>query len=182
VEIPAGFMTTTQAAKHFQSQGVQVKEAQVVKWIDQGLHSGGRMTTKPRRPRTIEAAVVDQMIANAKAGNKPYHGLKPEKKHGPSRGNQSVADKMRRVAEQQREKKAANQAEVERLGPNWNTNFDTIAPLRRALWLSDRLDYKRLVRLNNEIMQALPLPPAEFKTKIVPLIQRELEGLKAPKR
>ncbi|MDO8625200.1 MAG: hypothetical protein Q7R47_03890, partial [Candidatus Diapherotrites archaeon] len=69
----------------------------------------------------------------------------------------------------------AGKAEWKRLGPNVEANLDAIAALRRALYVSDAIDYKRLAELDRQIKENLTLPPDQFNAKVVPLLQRELK-------
>ncbi|MBS3061494.1 MAG: hypothetical protein J4215_02845 [Candidatus Diapherotrites archaeon] len=164
------FVTTSVAARKLKDYGVKITEGQLGKWIDNGLYTGARIVHHPRKARIIEENVVDQMIANAAAGQKLYAGLKAPKK---GFGAPSV-DQRKEISRRIAANKRKSAADWRQFGGNIEKNLDTIAPLRRELFLRDDVDYQKLLVLDRKIKEGLKLPPKEFNQKIVLVIRRVL--------
>ncbi len=168
-EVPNGFITVSQATQALRSEGSKATEVSVGQWVDKGLLSGARSLRHAQHPRILESTVVERMIENHRHGNKPYLGLMPKKATA-----REVSEHAREIGARIRRERIESEAEWDRIGPNIEKNQDAIAELRRELYLRDDIPPLEAFQVDRIIKNGLALSPAQFKKKIIPLVQAAL--------
>ncbi|MBN1941577.1 MAG: hypothetical protein JW772_05340 [Candidatus Diapherotrites archaeon] len=163
--VPEGFVTVTRAGKIMREEGVKVSDITLTKLVDKGILGSGRLAHHPQHARILSNETVQRLIANRKAGKQWGFGF------------QGIEFRMR--GRPATKPKKMSEAQIRRIGNNFEANLRAAKSLRDKIFLDDKVSANLAIEIEQVINRGLELDPKKFSEEVLPKARAMLRRKKA---